>query len=138
MSYQNSGSSSRPVVAVFGALGSGKTTLVNKVCGTHLPVSSGTDSCTKTVGWGANERHNILVLDTPGFGALDDVVEHIAAQKVALEEFKLSGAYAVVRYQYRADPIAKDIEPLIDLLGDDKKDGARIIVTHMDQCQGNR
>ena len=116
-------------VALLGPLGHGKSRILNKICGTNFCSLSGVDSCTRTIEHGKNEQHGLFVIDTPGFGSSDDVAAHIAAQKLTLEGVPLSGVFAVVRYEHRADPICKHVETLMDFLG---SDDVRLIVTHAD------
>ena len=55
-------------------------------------------SCTRTLQWGHTPQNHILVGDTPGFYATDDVAAHILAQKVTLEGAELSGIFVVLKY----------------------------------------
>ncbi|CAB9505001.1 hypothetical protein SEMRO_216_G089270.1 [Seminavis robusta] len=78
---------------------------------------------------GYNDEHGIFVIGTPGYGSSEDVAAHVAAQKLAVEGTPLSGVYAVIKYEYRADLIVAQVEPLMDFLGTDE---VRVIVTHTD------
>jgi len=74
----------------------------------------------------------MMIVDTPGFGASDDVAAHIAAQKLALEGTALSGVYIVAKYA-RAEEIAEFVSTIMSFLGDDD---VRIIVTWADTARG--
>ena len=119
------------VVAFLGPLGHGKSRVLNKVCGTKHASGAGASSCTRAIESGSNERHNLFVIGTPGFGSSECVAEHLGAQKLALEDTALSGVYAVVKYESRADNVGKNVELIMDFLG---SDDVRVIVTHIDQA----
>jgi GTPase SAR1 family protein len=61
--------SGNPIVVVIGQIGSGKTTLVNKLCKTRLPTDAGGHSATKII-WNLSSAYGngFDVYDTPGFG----------------------------------------------------------------------
>lgn len=119
-------------VALIGKVGHGKSSMMNKVCGTRFPVGMGAKSVTAHVqdGW-VNDK--LAVIDTPGFFSSTDVAGHVAAQKVALEGVPLSGIFLVVKYG-RADEIAELANTIMNLIG---CDDIRIAITHEDvaACQ---
>lgn len=119
---------SPPVVALIGKLGHGKTFLLNKVTGTRFASNMGSTSCTRTLQYGYTPQSGVLVVDTPGFYASDDLASHIGAQKLALEGTKLSGVYIVMKFG-RADEIAESAGKLMTFIGDDN---VRIIITWSD------
>jgi len=117
----------RPIVALLGKVGHGKTSLINKLCKSRFPSGMGAGSVTEHIQLAeADER--FFVVDTPGFYASEDITGHIAAQKVALESLKLSGVYIVVKYG-RADDIAELVSNLMDVVG---TEDVRILITHED------
>ncbi|KAL7560509.1 hypothetical protein ACA910_020622 [Epithemia clementina (nom. ined.)] len=116
-------------VTFLGPLGHGKSRLLNKVCGTNHASNSAASSCTRTLEFGLNKKYNLFVIGTPGFGSSENVAEHLAAQKLSLEGTKLSGVYAVIKYDCRSDNVAQKVEVIMDFLG---SDDLRVIVTHVD------
>ena len=118
-------------IALFGKLGHGKTSLLNKLTGKHFPSNAGARSCTRTLQNASSKTYGIDVIDTPGFYASENIAAHIAAQKFALENVKLSGIYIVVRYS-RADEIAEMLTKIMDFIG---SDDVRIILTHADVAE---
>ena len=116
-------------VAFLGPLGHGKSRLLNKLCGTNHASSSAASSCTRTLEYGFNKEHGLFVIGTPGLGSSDNVAEHLAAQKLALEGTRLCGVYAIIKYESRADIIVQKVETLMDFLG---SDDVRVIITHAD------
>ena len=118
-------------VALVGKLGHGKTFLLNKVTGTRFPSSANTKSCTRQLQYGYSQNAKVLVIDTPGFYASDDVAAHIAAQKLALEGTQLSGIYVVIKFG-RCDEIAETIDKIITFIG---SDDVRVIITCCDTME---
>jgi hypothetical protein len=116
------------IIALVGKVGHGKTLLLNKLTGRRFPSNMGARSCTRTLQFGYTPQNDILVVDTPGFYASEDVAAHIAAQKLALEEQKLSGIFVVLKYA-RADELAETMNNIMNFIGDGE---LRIIVTHDD------
>lgn len=109
-----------PVVALVGKIGHGKTYLLNKLTNSRYPSDSGAKSCTRSLQFEFSTDKKLLVVDTPGFYASDNLAQHLAAQKVALEGRLLSGVFFVVKYG-RADEIALEAGRVIDFIGDDNK-----------------
>lgn len=116
------------IVALVGKVGHGKTLLLNKLTGERYPSDAGARSCTRTLQFGYSKLNGLLVVDTPGFYASDNVAGHIAAQKIALEGSALSGIYIVIKFG-RADDIAQTAVNIVNFAG---TDDVRIIVTHSD------
>jgi tRNA U34 5-carboxymethylaminomethyl modifying GTPase MnmE/TrmE len=115
-------------VVLLGKLGHGKTYLLNKLTGEHFPSTCSNSSCTRQLQFGRMRQHGIVVIDTPGFFASDDVAAHIGAQKLALEGVQLSGIYIVVKFG-RVDEVAEAVDKIMNFVG---TEDVRIIVTHSD------
>lgn len=113
-------------VVLLGKVGHGKTTMMNKICGSRYPAGMGARSLTEHVQ--VANIQGLAVIDTPGFYSSTDVTGHVAAQKVALEGLPLSGVYLVVKYG-RADDIAELANTIMDAVG---CDDVRIAITHED------
>ena len=116
------------IIALVGKVGHGKTLLLNKLTGKRFPSNMGARSCTRTLQFGYTSHNDILVVDTPGFYASEDVAAHIAAQKLALEGERLSGIFVVLKYA-RADELAETMNSIMNFIGGGE---LRIIVTHDD------
>lgn len=122
------GDEKRSVVALVGKIGHGKTFILNKVAGTRHLSHMGAGSVTRTLQFGECKESGIMVVDTPGFYASDDIASHIAAQKIALEGTFLSGIFIVAKFA-RADEIAETASKIMKFIG---ADDVRIILTHAD------
>ena len=115
-------------VIVFGKVGHGKTSLVNRLCEENFSSTMSATSCTRDINIGQTKKYGIQVLDTPGFYASDDVADHLAFQKGALEMTELSGIFLIVKLG-RADEMAETLSSLMNFTGDE---GIRVIVTFAD------
>jgi GTPase SAR1 family protein len=122
----------QPVVALVGKVGHGKTLLLNKLTGSRFESNMKARSCTRTLQHGLAQDLGIMVVDTPGFCASDDVAAHIAAQKLALEGTPLSGIYIIVKFG-RADDIGEMADKIMKFIGNDD---VRIIITFADTVSG--
>ena len=114
-------------VLLTGTIGSGKTYILNKVCGTSFASNMCAESCTREIQEGKACRSGIRVLDTPGFYSTKDSAGHSEKQRTALEQNALSGVYIVVKFG-RSDEMAETVNKIMDFVGDD----VRIIITHCD------
>jgi GTP-binding protein EngB required for normal cell division len=114
-------------IVLLGKVGHGKTTLINKICGSRYPAAMTARSLTQHIQY-AMMAPNVAVIDTPGFYSSTDVAGHVAALRVAMENRPLSGIYLVVKYG-RADDIAEVANTIMDVIG---CDDIRIAITHED------
>mmetsp|Transcript_24787 Transcript_24787/g.68592 ORF Transcript_24787/g.68592 Transcript_24787/m.68592 type:complete len:462 (+) Transcript_24787:1938-3323(+) len=128
----HTGDEKRSVIALVGKIGHGKTFILNKVAGTRHLSHMGAGSVTRTLQFGECKDSGIMVVDTPGFYASDDIATHIAAQKIALEGTFISGIYIVAKFA-RADEIAETANKIMKFIG---AEDVRIILTHAD-CHEN-
>jgi putative ribosome biogenesis GTPase RsgA len=60
--------SHNPLVVVIGQIGSGRTTLVNKICNSELPTDNWGKSVTQIYSLSSAYGNGFYVYDTPGFG----------------------------------------------------------------------
>lgn len=116
-------------VLLAGKIGSGKTYLLNKVCGTTFASAMCAKSCTRAVQWGQSGCHGITIIDSPGFYSSEEITAHTDHQRMAMERNELSGIYVVVKFG-RSDEMAETLNKILDFVGDG--DHIRIIITHCD------
>jgi small GTP-binding protein len=116
-------------VVLLGKVGHGKTTLLNKLCGTHFATTASATACTGTLQVAYTRQDGIAVVDSPGYASSQDVSSHITAQVLALEDTPISGIYLVAKFG-RTDEITESVTQMMDYCCAD--DDVRIIVTHCD------
>jgi hypothetical protein len=117
--------SSLATVVLLGKLGSGKTSLFNKVTGSNHLVGSGAQSATLTAAGAKAINHDMYVIDTPGEDPVKDVLAHVAEQIGALESVPVN-QIAIVADIARIGPLVLKIRPILNLFGNTI---ASIIVT---------
>ncbi|ESK95349.1 hypothetical protein Moror_3874 [Moniliophthora roreri MCA 2997] len=129
------------VIAVMGATGSGKTTLINSASGGSLRVGRGLQSCTSTVQLSETfELHGrqVTLIDTPGFDDTTksdaDILKMIAAFLATMYEHKqtLAGVIYIHRISdFRVGGISRrNFKMFRELCGDSTLKNV-VIVTNM-------
>ena len=63
-------------IILFGSVGNGKTTLINKLCKISLITKDDGFSCTRDVQYSKTSDGN-LIIDFPGLNSADDIVKHL-------------------------------------------------------------
>jgi len=116
-------------IALLGVLGHGKTSLINKLCGSAYAASAGQESCTRHVQLAYTKTHGMRIIDTPGIESRVEPAVHLAAQKVAMEELPLSAVVVVVKTERT---MGRSVENVLDFLGDENLDLLRVVGTHTD------
>jgi len=94
-------------VILFGEVGSGKTTLINKLCGVSLLTKEGGFSCTRNVQF-AYTSNGMIIIDFPGLNAIEEVVKHLKIQKSTLSVIPVRIICFVIKYD-RYDLIIKKV-----------------------------
>ena len=92
-------------IILFGEVGSGKTTLINKLCGVNLLTKDGGFSCTRDVQFATTSDNN-LIIDFPGLAAAEEVVKHLKVQKSTLSIIPVRIICFIIKYE-RYDLIQK-------------------------------
>ncbi|CAD8098740.1 unnamed protein product [Paramecium sonneborni] len=96
-------------VVLIGEIGSGKTTLFNKITNSNELTISGGESVTRNVFQKASfYGKGFKVNDTPGMGVLEDKIQHCAGILAALAESPVSRIIFVVKFD-RTPLIAKKV-----------------------------
>lgn len=70
-------------IILFGEVGCGKTTIINKLCDVDLLTKEGGFSCTRDAQF-ASTSDGSLIIDFPGLNAAEEVVRHLKIQKSTL------------------------------------------------------
>ena len=93
-------------IILFGEVGSGKTTIINKLCSVNLLTKEGGYSCTRDVQF-ASTNDNSLIIDFPGLSAAEEVVKHLKVQKSTLSVIPVRIICFIIRFERRYDTIQK-------------------------------
>ena len=93
-------------IILFGEVGSGKTTLINKLCNKNFETREGGYSCTKDVQY-ANTSDGSIIIDFPGLNASEDITRHLNIQKLVLSIIPVKMICFVLKANTRIDNISK-------------------------------
>ena len=72
-------------IVLFGGVGAGKTTLINKLCGTNYKTTQGGYSCTRLVQASPTIINNNMILDFPGLNSMKEIIQHLTQQRDTLK-----------------------------------------------------
>ena len=114
-------------IIFFGSVGTGKTTLLNKICGENYEAGDGAFSVTREVQFSYSLKHNNIILDFPGLNSCVDVVAHLKAQKNALSVIPIRMICFVVRYTPRYSDLIMSVSQMLMIFKDYRKNICLII-----------
>ena len=117
-------------VIFFGAVGAGKTTLTNIICGTDFATSSTGFSLTRDVQFAKSLKGNdCFAIDFPGLGSVKDQLNHFKTQQTALSIIPVRMICFVIKYDNRHDKIIEAIQEMKQIF-EDYMNNTIIIITH--------
>lgn len=119
-------------IIFFGSVGTGKTTLLNKICGQNFEAKDEAYSVTRDVQYAFTLKHNNIILDFPGLNSSVDVVAHLKAQKNALSVIPIRMICFIVRYTPRYDDVIKSVSQMLMIFREYHKNIC-IIVTNSEK-----
>ena len=101
-----------PYVVLLGDVGTGKSTIVEKVSNVTNLASDGDTSVTKssTVFWSIDG--SLLIADTPGSNAIEDKLKHNLGIAGALNYLPVSKMFILVKAETRLDSVVEVLRPL--------------------------
>ena len=70
-------------IILFGEVGCGKTTIINKLCGVDLLTKEGGYSCTRDAQY-AYTPDGSIIIDFPGYNTAEEAAKHLKVQKSTL------------------------------------------------------
>ena len=106
---------SKKNVILFGTVGSGKTFLLNKLCGTNYLTAEEGFSCTRVVQHDFSQIHDMIIIDFPGLKASEDIIGHLSIQKKALSVIPVRMICFVLEYNQRFDNIIREVAELFSI-----------------------
>ena len=112
-------------IILFGEVGSGKTTIINKLCSVNLLTKEGGYSCTRDVQF-ASTNDNSLIIDFPGLSAAEEVVKHLKVQKSTLSVIPVRIICFIIKYE-RYDLIQKNAINMFKIFYEHRKNICIII-----------
>lgn len=121
-------------IVLFGGVGAGKTTLINKLCGTNYKTTQGGYSCTRLVQASPTIINNNMILDFPGLNSMKEIIQHLTQQRDTLKVIPVRMICFVVKYNgSRYEDILKSIIQMVRIFKHHKKN-VGIILTHSENA----
>ena len=93
-------------IILFGEVGSGKTTIINKLCNKKFETKESGYSCTKNIQY-AYIPDGSIIIDFPGLNAAEDIIKHLTIQKFILSIIPVKMICLVIKSDTRFDNILK-------------------------------
>ena len=115
-------------IFLFGSVGAGKTTLINKLCGIDLLTKAGGFSCTRDVQYARDPFGNIII-DFPGLNAAEEIVKHLKIQKSCLSSIPARMICLVIKFSVRYDDIIKSALQMVKIFYENKEN-ILVIITN--------
>ena len=113
-------------IILFGSVGNGKTTLINKLCKISLITKDDGFSCTRDVQYSKTSDGN-LIIDFPGLNSADDIVKHLKIQKSTLSIIPARMICLVIKLSKRYDDIIKSALQMVRIFAENRSNIAVII-----------
>ena len=125
-------------VVLIGDVGTGKSTIVEKLCGVQNRSSNSSVSFTKESVLFRTPDHRLIISDTPGTNAMRDKLSQNTQVAVALNYAPVSRILIVVKADTRIDNVVDDVRKYAEQLGDLDISVIGVLVTHMDTVKWDR
>ena len=118
-------------IILFGSVGAGKTSLINKICGIDLITKEGGFSCTRDVQY-ARDPYGNLIIDFPGLNAAEEIVKHLKIQKSCLSSIPAKMICLVIKFSVRYDDIIKSALQMVKIFYENR-DNILVIITNSEK-----
>ena len=115
-------------IILFGSVGAGKTTLINKLCNVDLLTKEDGFSCTRDVQYSRTPDGNIII-DFPGLNAAEEIVKHLKIQKSTLSTIPARMICLVIKLTARYDHIIISALQMVKIFYENR-DNITIIITN--------
>ena len=119
-------------IILFGSVGAGKTTLINKLCKVDLLTKEDGFSCTRDVQYSRTPDGN-LIIDFPGLNAAEEIVKHLKIQKSTLSSIPARMICLVIKLTARYDDIIKSALQMVKIFNENRANIA-IIITNSENA----
>ena len=116
-------------VILFGSVGVGKTTLLNKICGKDFPTENSGFSCTRDAQFARSLKGNNIIIDFPGLNTVVDFAKHLQAQQTVLSTIPVRLICFVLKYGPRYDDLVRHFNQML-LIFQNYRKNVCIIITN--------
>ena len=121
-------------IVLFGPVGNGKTSLLNKLTGKSFEVANRGYSCTRTIQYYYSLIYDMVIIDFPGLNATKNIVEHLITQINTLSTIPVKMLCFVIKYTNRYDNMENEVNQMLDIFEDLIKN-ITIIITHSENVK---
>lgn len=125
-------------VVLIGDVGTGKSTIVEKLCDVQDRSSDSSVSFTRESKLFHTTNRRLIISDTPGTNAMTDKVAHNTQVAVALNYMPVSRILIVVKADTRIDNVVDDVRKYAEQFMDLDMGVIGVLVTHMDTVQWDK
>ena len=116
---------------MFGSVGNGKTTLMNKLCGCDLLTKEDGFSCTRDVQY-CRTPDGSLIIDFPGLNAAEEIVKHLKIQRSTLSMIPAKMICLVIKFTTRYDDVIKAALQMVRIFYENR-DNIAVIITFCEE-----
>ena len=120
-------------IILFGSVGAGKTTLINKLCKIDLLTKSDGFSCTRDVQYCGTSDGNIII-DFPGLNATEDIVKRLKIQKSTLSSIPARMICLVIKLTASYYYIVKSALQMLRIFAENRNN-ISIIITNCEDIK---
>ena len=119
-------------VILFGSVGVGKTTLLNKLCGKNFPTNNSGYSCTSDAQFARSLKGNNLIIDFPSLNSEVDFAKYLKEQQTVLSTIPVRLICFVIKFGARYDALINQFNQMYFIFRNYKKNIA-IIITNTEE-----
>ena len=119
-------------IILFGSVGVGKTTLLNKICGKNFPTNDREFYCTRDAIFARSFRGNNIIIDFPGLHTIVDFAKHLRNQQTVLSMIPVRLICFVIKYGTRYDDLIRQYNQMLLIFNNYRKNIA-VIITNTEE-----
>ena len=116
-------------VILFGSVGVGKTTLLNKICGKNFEIGHEGFSCTRETQFARDLKGNNLIIDFPGLNSLTDFSINLKEQQKCLSMIPIRLICLVIQFRMRHDDMLQRYNQMLFIFKK-YKNNILVIINH--------
>jgi len=128
---------SKKNIILLGEVGSGKTTLMNKLTGAHFKTGKDCTSITNEVQICSSLDYKSIIFDFPGFKVLDDIIPVFKVQYKTIRNIPIRGVCFVVERRDRPELIVDSLIGLKETF-ENYENNIIIIITKTDEMEDSK
>ena len=124
-------------IILFGEVGTGKTTLLNRICGQNFETSDEGYSCTREVQFSFSKWYDMIIVDFPGLNATQDITKHLQTQISSLKNIPIRMICYIIEYSTRNDILEIKVNEMLSIFKN-YKSNITIIITKSENIKEKR